>query len=425
MRNELGRWLRSSDDREAPAETAETSEKHFIDDAPPVCFVFDEEEPHRHFMSLVLQGHGIETGLFATVPALRDGLARRKPDLIFLDVPAVQTTALDAVRALAEGSYHGPCQLMSERGDVGLDGIMALGERNSLRMLRAVKKPVERAVIRRVIQEQKLDVPINSGQRIGLDTALREGWIEFWYQPKIDLRRKQLSGVELFARVRHPRHGIMSPASFMDGADDQSLVALTEKSLIDALTTGFKFARMGINQRLAVNVTLTHLVKLSLPDILREHRPNAANWPGLILDITEDQIASDFALVRDVNQQLEASGIRLAIDDFGRGYVPLARFRELPQFAELKLDRTFVNDCAVDRSHAAMSKSVIDLAHNFGSKAVAVGVEKPADANALTHMDCDLGQGYLFAQPMAEDRFHALLRQRADKPIRQRVTAKV
>ena len=76
-------------------------------------------------------------------------------------------------------------------------------------------------------------------------------------------------------------------------------------------------------------------------------------------------------------------------------------------------------DCAIDRGHAAICKSVIDLAHNFGAKAVGVGVEKPADANALMQMDCDLGQGYLFAQPMAEDRFLALLRQRAERPTRQ------
>ena len=111
---------------------------------------------------------------------------------------------------------------------------------------------------------------------------------------------------------------------------------------------------------------------------------------------------------------LEPSGIRLAIDDFGKGYLPLARLRQLPPFAEIKLDRAFVADCAKDKGHAAICKSMIDLAHNFGSVAVAVGVETPADVNALTHMGCDLGQGYLFAQPMSEDRFHALLRQRAE-----------
>jgi EAL domain-containing protein (putative c-di-GMP-specific phosphodiesterase class I) len=409
--NELSRWLRGGERTGSPV----VSERVYLDSAPPICFIVDDEEKHRHFMSLVLQGHGIETGLFTTAPALREGLSRRKPDLVFLDVPVMPANAMEAVRVLVAGDYHGPLQLMSGRGDIGLEGIKQLGERNDLKVLPVVQKPVDRAVIKKVIQEQKLDVPISHSEKIGLDVALRENWMEFWYQPKIDLRRKQLAGVELFARVRHPQHGMMSPAAFMDGADDKSLVALTEKSIIDALTIGTKFTRLGIHLKLAVNVSITSLVKLSLPKILGEYLPSLETWPGLILDITEDQIAADFSLVRDVNAQLEPNGISLAIDDFGRGYGPLARLHELPPFAELKLDRAFVADCGIDKGHAAICKSVIDLAHNFGSKAVGVGVEKPADANALTQMGCDLGQGYLFAQPMAEDRFLALLRQRAEK----------
>jgi EAL domain-containing protein (putative c-di-GMP-specific phosphodiesterase class I) len=420
MINELSRWFRSSDERPAPPIVPEC---HYVDGAP-VCFVVDDEESHRHFMSLVLQGHGIETRLFANAPALREGLTRAKPDLIFLDVPTIPTNAMEAVRVLMKASYRGPLQLMSNRGDVGLESIKQLGERNAMRILPAVKKPLDRAIIRRVVQEQKLDVPTSQSEKVSLDLALREDWIEFWYQPKIDLTRKQLAGVELFARVRHPQHGMMSPGAFMDGADEKSMVALTEKSIIDALQTGLKFSRLGINQKLAVNVSITALVKLSLPQIVREYRPKTDNWPGLILDVTEDQIASDFSRVRDVHAQLESSGIRLAIDDFGQGYVPLARLRELPQFAELKLDRACVADCATDQGRAAICKTVIDLAHNFGSKAVGVGVEKPADANALAHMGCDLGQGYLFAQPMAEDRFHALLRQRAEMPTRPAAPAR-
>jgi EAL domain-containing protein (putative c-di-GMP-specific phosphodiesterase class I) len=82
-------------------------------------------------------------------------------------------------------------------------------------------------------------------------------------------------------------------------------------------------------------------------------------------------------------------------------------------FAELKLDRSVVADCATDKSYAAVCKSMIDLAHNFEATAVAVGVEKPADAHALFRMGCDLGQGHLFGQPMTEERFLGLLRQRA------------
>ncbi|MFL5084115.1 MAG: EAL domain-containing protein [Xanthobacteraceae bacterium] len=132
-------------------------------------------------------------------------------------------------------------------------------------------------------------------------------------------------------------------------------------------------------------------------------------------DLTEDQIASDLKLVHEVGAELQPSGIAFAIDDFGRGYLPMARLQELPRFSELKLDRGFVAGCAADKGHATIGKTVIDLAHNFGSEAVAVGVEDPADANALAKMGCDIAQGYLFAQPMAMERFQALLRQRAEQ----------
>jgi EAL domain-containing protein (putative c-di-GMP-specific phosphodiesterase class I) len=110
---------------------------------------------------------------------------------------------------------------------------------------------------------------------------------------------------------------------------------------------------------------------------------------------------------------MKALGVRLAIDDFGRGFLPLARMNEI-SVAELKLDRSFVTDCASDKKHAAICKTIVDLAHNFEATAVAVGVEKPADAHTLFRMGCDFGQGYLFAQPMAQDRFLTLLKQRAE-----------
>jgi EAL domain-containing protein (putative c-di-GMP-specific phosphodiesterase class I) len=425
MMNDFGRWLRWWEERAAPPLISErrcpdggldgASERHYLDGALPVCFIIDDDDAHRHFMSLVLQGHGIETGVFADAEALRQGLARRKPDLVFLNVTPVTSHAITAVGALVDHAFNGSLQLMGASGATEVETISRLGRTHGMNVLPALTKPLDRALIKRVIRANKLDVPVSHSERIGLDVALREGWVEFWYQPKIDLRRKQLAGVELFARVRHPEHGILSPSTFLDGADDKSLMALLEKSIIDAMKTGGKCAKLGISLKLAINVSITALMKLPLPGIVREHRPKTANWPGLILDLTEDQIASDLKLVREVVAELQPSGIEFAIDDFGRGYLPMARLQELPRFSELKLDRGFVAGCAADKGHAAICKTVIDLAHNFGSSAVAVGVEDPADANALTKMDCDIAQGYLFAQPMAVDRFQALLRQRAEQ----------
>ena len=262
------------------------------------------------------------------------------------------------------------------------------------------------------MQELKLGHPAPMAARIGLDEALRKGWIEFWHQPKIDLRKKQLAGAEAFARARHPQYGILSPGAFMPGATESELIALSELALVSVLKAGLNFGKLGINLRFAVNVPVNALVKLAIPDIVRAHRPQLDDWPGLIIDVTEEQIVSDLALANDMTKRLAHLNVKLAIDDFGRGYSSLARLKELP-FVELKLDRTFVSDCGTDKVNAPLCKTVIDLAHNFGSAAVAIGIEKAADALALTSMGCDLGQGFLLGQPMPEERFLSLLRQRA------------
>ena len=87
------------------------------------------------------------------------------------------------------------------------------------------------------------------------------------------------------------------------------------------------------------------------------------------------------------------------------------KLKELP-FAEMKLDRSFVTGVGTDKANAPICKTVIDLAHSFGSLAVGIGLENASDAIALLSMGCDLGQGFLLGQPMPEERFIGLLKQR-------------
>jgi EAL domain-containing protein (putative c-di-GMP-specific phosphodiesterase class I) len=198
----------------------------------------------------------------------------------------------------------------------------------------------------------------------------------------------------------------------MPGADDASVLALAEQGVVAALKAGLSFATLGLNLRLSVNLPVSALVKLDVPAIVRAHRSHRDRWPGLIIDVTEEQIITDIALANDIAKRLASVNVKLAIDDFGRGYSSLMRLKELP-FAEMKLDRAFVADCGTDKVNAPICKTVIDLAHNFGSVAVAIGIEKAADVQALLAMGCDYGQGFLLGQPMPEERFMSLLRQRA------------
>ena len=258
-------------------------------------------------------------------------------------------------------------------------------------------------------------LPTAAPTRIAVDEALRNNWLEIWYQPKIDLKRKCLAGAEALARIRHPQEGVLWPESFLPGIDDESLAHLTEHALLTTLRNWTIFADAGVNLHLSINVPASALSKLPIAEIVAQNRPQSENWPGLILEVTEDQIVRDIAMAKQCAAELKASGVTIAIDDFGAGYSSFSSLRDLP-FAELKLDGSFVKNCAIDATNAAICQTAIDLAHRFGSVAVAKGVESMADLQALVVMGCDFGQGMLVAPPTPKERFLELLSQRMNKP---------
>jgi EAL domain-containing protein (putative c-di-GMP-specific phosphodiesterase class I) len=378
----------------------------------PLCFLVDEEPSIRHFLSLVMHGSGIDTIEFADGAALRETLSQKKPDLVFHDISLESSDAIESVLALGKYGFRGPMQLTSNRGSAVLEHIKAIGVQHALHMLPVLKKPFETDAVVKVISQVKLGIPNPATAKIALADALANNWIEFWYQPKIDLRKKRLAGVEAFARARHPQHGVLLPGAFTVGASEGDLIKLAEMAVTAALKAGDKFAKLGISLRLAVNIPIEALVKLPVPELVKAHRSSADKWPGMIIDVTEDQIVKDVPLALELAKKFEDSNVKLAIDDFGRAYTALTKIDHLP-FAELKLDRVFVTDCGTHRMNAPLCKTVIDLAHSFGSMAVAVGIEKASDAGALVSMGCDFGQGFLLGQPMPEERFLSLLRQRA------------
>jgi len=378
----------------------------------PLCYVVDEEASIRHFLSLVLHGFGVDTMEFPDGAALRRALERRVPDIVFHNIPLESADAIESMVALGKHHTRGAIQLMSNRGAAVLEHVKAIGLQHKLNMLPVLKKPFETDAVVKILQELKLGMPAGAAVRLGLDEGLDNKWIEFWYQPKIDLRKKQLAGAEAYVRARHPEHGVVMPAAFMPGAPEAAIVKLSELALHSALKAGLNFSKLGINLRLSVNIPMNALTKLPIADIVKAHHGNGDKWPGLVIDVPEDDIVGDLTQAVELAAQLAPHNVRMAIDDFGRGRASLARLSELP-FAEFKLDRAFVADCGTDKVNAPLCKTVIDLAHNFGCTAVAMGIEKAPDAVALVSMGCDFGQGFLLGQPMPEERFISLLRQRA------------
>jgi EAL domain-containing protein (putative c-di-GMP-specific phosphodiesterase class I) len=253
-----------------------------------------------------------------------------------------------------------------------------------------------------------------------LTGPVNENWLELWYQPKIDLRQKCLAGAEAFTRIRHPDHGVLSVESYLESADEDSLARLIGRALVTTLSDWTKFGDAGFNLRLAINIPVNLLLRLPISELVNEHHPKSQQWPGLIVEVTEDQLVRDPKRVRDIANQLRANGIAIAIDDFGAGYSSFSAMRELA-FAEIKIHKSFVSHCATDATNAAICQTAIDLAHRFGSTAVADGIENITDLQTLQIMGCDFGQGTLLAPPMTQERFLDLLQQRVSKPSAQQL----
>jgi EAL domain-containing protein (putative c-di-GMP-specific phosphodiesterase class I) len=163
-------------------------------------------------------------------------------------------------------------------------------------------------------------------------------------------------------------------------------------------------------------MSLNELVSVPVAEIVRAHTPKGHQWQGLIIELGENQIIADIGLAGEIARKFARLNIKLAIDDFGCGGPSSTQLYELP-FAELKISRVFVRGCAVDSNRALACRTAIDLAHNFGSKVVAVGIENARDNAALINMGCDHGQGLLLGHPMSEERLLSLLKLRASAPI--------
>jgi EAL domain-containing protein (putative c-di-GMP-specific phosphodiesterase class I)/CheY-like chemotaxis protein len=380
------------------------------------AFIIDDEEGICKFIAMTLANWGVEAESFHTADRALEALDRRIPAIIFLDIALKKSDAIDVIRGLGERGYNGVVQIMSGSNPTLLDDVRRIGVRHGLKMRPPLQKPFRIEAVRQAFNGAQLDqkpaAVSNHDTSVSLDDALENDWLELWYQPKIDLRTRLLAGAEGLIRCRHPVHGVLTPASFLPGASDKGLLALTEHVVLTALRDWEIIAALGVYPHIAVNTSLSALASLHLPTLIREHRPKDDKWPGLILEVTESDVAKDIALAHEIATQLCIYGITIAIDDFGEGYSSFARLRELP-FGELKLDRSFVNNCAHDAQNAGICQAIIELAHHFGALAVAEGLETAADLKAIQKMGCDIGQGFFFARAMPKSQFIPMLRDRA------------
>ena len=237
-----------------------------------------------------------------------------------------------------------------------------------------------------------------------LKRAIDDRAITFHYQPKIELARGRVVGVEALARWTDPVLGQVVPNTFVPLAERTGLAEpLTALALETAASDCRHWQDQGFSVPVAVNVSARVLVDPRLPGLVEAQRHAfGLDEESIEIEITESTLMGDHVQAREALAALRAIGVRTSIDDFGTGYSSLAYLRELPVHA-LKIDRSFITDLLEQPDSEAIVRSIIELARNLGLETVAEGVEDERVSERLRSLGCDYVQGYAIARPMPAD----------------------
>ncbi|MGH2949014.1 MAG: putative bifunctional diguanylate cyclase/phosphodiesterase [Solirubrobacteraceae bacterium] len=251
-----------------------------------------------------------------------------------------------------------------------------------------------------------------------LRSAIAEGQIVLYFQPKAELTTGRIVGVEALARWRHPRLGLIGPSEFVPIAEQTGLIGpLTTHVLEAALRQVREWSEQGMELTVAVNLSARSFLDAQLAsEIPRLLERCGVDAELLELEITESMLMLDPARAKATLDRLDGIGLSLSVDDFGTGYSSLASLKRLPVHG-IKIDKSFVIDMPHDPSDGAIVRSTIELAHNLGLRVVAEGVESHEAWERLAELGCDLAQGFHVSRPLPPDAMGRLLADRRERVL--------
>jgi diguanylate cyclase (GGDEF)-like protein len=236
-----------------------------------------------------------------------------------------------------------------------------------------------------------------------LRQALQEGQLFVVYQPITHLDDGRVAGVEALVRWQHPRRGVVPPVEFIEIAEESGLIGPLGAFVLEAACRQFMRWRQqlgtGAPPLLSVNLSRAQLNEPTLVDEVRRIlQDSGMPAGGLQLEITES-LAAENALIQSRLHELKALGVMLALDDFGTGYSSLSSLHLWPVDV-IKIDRSFVSQVACSTHHRVLVEATVRVARSLGMGTVAEGVETTEQAEVLKALQCDKGQGYLYARPL-------------------------
>lgn len=339
------------------------------------------------------------------------------PDILILDLALPGMDALELIRRLSELRISsGVIVVGSESSDV-LFSVETMAIAYGINMLGAIGKPVTAARLQALLanyaplEAARINraVPMFSFAEVGRGLQARE--FDPFFQPKIELETGQVKGLEMFARWRHPSHGVLGPASFIKALEDNNRVDFLDWSMIEKSVAACRTLHdQGIPISFSINVdqaTLAHPHFIEqITACLQRHRILA---DYITFEMTESAVLTTDPHFLERLLRLRMMGFGLAIDDYGTGRSNLQLLARIP-FSELKIDRSFVDGASKKQAIGTVLRSCLGLARSLERRSVAVGVETKQDWDFLQGLGCTYAQGYYIAKPMPVEEFPGWLK---------------
>lgn len=261
---------------------------------------------------------------------------------------------------------------------------------------------------------QRMSVAVT--QKFMLEHALREAQqnheFELHYQPKVDVERRKVTGVEALIRWNNRERGLVSPATFIPLMENTGMIVQVGAWVIrQAAEHRKRWREMKLAPpRVAVNVSTVQLRRRDFLDTVRLALQDAGKAPGIDFEVTESLIMEDSESNIRKLDEARRMGIGIALDDFGTGFSSLGYLARLP-VETLKIDRSFIAKMLDDPGTMTLVSTMISLAHSLKLSVVAEGVETEEQAKILRLLRCDEMQGYLISKPLSFDAMTEYLRQ--------------
>ena len=368
--------------------------------------IIDDEEDICDLIAEIGERRGLETRTTCNTDNISQILTEFTPDVIMMDLMMPGTDGVELLRLLSTKAKNAKLCLISGSDARVLNSARRLGSAHGIDVVAALEKPLSIQTL-----NSFFDTMTSKDQtQVDHALAIASGQFRLFYQPVIEIATRRVKGVEALARWQHPVRGLLLPDAFLEQvSEDGVMQALTDFVVKTTIQQAAQWYRAGEAMTLAMNITASSLLDLSLPDKIGDLcKEYDVPTERLILEVTETEAMRDVTRTMDVLLRMRLRNIGVSIDDFGTGHSSLRELQRMP-FSELKIDKSFVIDMAKNKDCAVIVNSIIDLGHNLGLKVIAEGIEDARTYEMLKAKGCDFGQGYLMARPMAAEEIPAWL----------------